>query len=160
MWFRASRDDTLRALYGDLAPAAVIHGENSPTPGGMDECPGRDLRVHAGDWTVVIGTGDELTARGTKVPRPRGSGSLSLALRRIADPGRALRSDMNPAFYPTMAALLALVISSASVLHFNYRPLMTWVDALYFTAETITTTGYGDFSFVHQRTCCDCSLPR
>jgi Trk K+ transport system NAD-binding subunit len=37
------------------------------------------------------------------------------------------------------------------VLHYNYqRPRMSWIDALYFTVETITTTGYGDFSFGHQ----------
>ena len=29
---------------------------------------------------------------------------------------------------------------------------MSWVDAFYFTTETITTTGYGDFSFAHQPT--------
>ena len=28
----APRDATLREIYGDLAPVAVIHGENSPTP--------------------------------------------------------------------------------------------------------------------------------
>jgi Trk K+ transport system NAD-binding subunit len=70
----------------------------------------------------------------------------------VSDAARALRSDISPAFYPTMAVLLVLVIGSASVLHFSYEPLMTWVDALYFTMETITTTGYGDFSFVHQHT--------
>ena len=29
---------------------------------------------------------------------------------------------------------------------------MSWIDALYFTIESITTTGYGDFSFAHQQT--------
>ena len=29
---------------------------------------------------------------------------------------------------------------------------MGWVDAFYFTVETMTTTGYGDFSFVNQPT--------
>ena len=39
------------------------------------------------------------------------------------------------------------------LLRANYRhPRMSWVDALYFTIETITTTGYGDFSFAHQQT--------
>jgi voltage-gated potassium channel Kch len=39
------------------------------------------------------------------------------------------------------------------LLRYNYRhPRMSWVDALYFTIETITTTGYGDFSFAHQQT--------
>ena len=40
------------------------------------------------------------------------------------------------------------------LLRFNYQapPRMGWVDAFYFTVETMTTTGYGDFSFVHQPT--------
>src|SRR6185312_9726332 len=39
----APRDATLREIYGDLAPVAVIHGENSTTPGDVIACPGRDL---------------------------------------------------------------------------------------------------------------------
>jgi Trk K+ transport system NAD-binding subunit len=40
------------------------------------------------------------------------------------------------------------------VLRFSYErpPGMTWIDALYFSTETIATVGYGDFSFVHQPT--------
>src|SRR6201987_6416271 len=66
----APRDATLREIYGDLAPVAVIHGENCATPGEAEPCPGRDLPVHAGDWTAMLGTSDELAARGIKVPRP------------------------------------------------------------------------------------------
>jgi Trk K+ transport system NAD-binding subunit len=29
---------------------------------------------------------------------------------------------------------------------------MSWIDALYFATETITTVGYGDYSFIHQST--------
>ena len=29
---------------------------------------------------------------------------------------------------------------------------MSWVDALYFTASTVATVGYGDFSFIDQHT--------
>src|SRR3981189_2886182 len=56
----APRDGTLREIYGDLAPAAVIRGENSDTPGEVVACPGRDYRVRAGDWTAMMGTPDEL----------------------------------------------------------------------------------------------------
>src|ERR1700741_1045644 len=37
----ATRDATLREIYGDLAPVAVIRGENSPVPGPVPACPGR-----------------------------------------------------------------------------------------------------------------------
>ncbi|MBO0883560.1 MAG: potassium channel protein, partial [Mycobacterium sp.] len=40
---------------------------------------------------------------------------------------------------------------STTVLRFSYKaPGMNWIDAFYFTVETITTTGYGEFNFGHQ----------
>src|ERR1700722_18551136 len=67
---KAPYDASLREIYADLAPVAVIHGKNSPTPGLLETCPGRDLQVHAGDWTAMIGTAEELAAHGIKAPRP------------------------------------------------------------------------------------------
>jgi Trk K+ transport system NAD-binding subunit len=148
----ASRDATLRELYGDLAPAAVIHGDNSPDPGEVEVCPGRDQRVRAGDRTVMIGTVDEAANQGIRIPRrSTRAQSRQPRLRRAADAVRVLANDFNPAFYPALAASLTLLASSTILLRFNYQhPRMSWVDALYFTVETITTTGYGDFSFGHQ----------
>ena len=148
----APRDATLREIYGDLAPVAVIHGENSPTPGEVVACPGRDLRVHTGDWTAMIGTADEVAARGIKVPRPTGTRPRRPRLRRVLDAARILRDEVNPMFYPVMIAVLTLLIGSTVLLRLCYQrpPGMNWVDALYFSTETITTTGYGDFSFVRQ----------
>ncbi len=57
----APRDATLREMFGDLAPVAVIGGENSESPGEVTPCPGRDFKVHAGDWTAMIG-GDRYMA--------------------------------------------------------------------------------------------------
>ena len=103
----------------------------------------------------MIGTAEELTARGIKVPRRTGTRSrppwlrASCRLRSVA-----LRSDVNPMFVRAIAAALLLLIGSTILLRFAYQrpPGMTWVDALYFTTETIATVGYGDFSFVHQQT--------
>ncbi|MGC1154619.1 NAD-binding protein, partial [Mycobacterium sp.] len=64
----APKDGTLREIYKDLAPVAVVHGKNSPTPGEVVPCPGRDLKVYAGDWTSMIGVKDEMEARGITVP--------------------------------------------------------------------------------------------
>jgi Trk K+ transport system NAD-binding subunit len=149
----APRDGTLWEIYGDLAPVAVIRGENSPTPGEVVACPSRDQRVHAGDWTMMIGTADEAAGRGVKVQQPTGTRARRPRLRRVLDAIRVVINDFNPAFYPALAAAAVLMITSISVLHYNYqRPRMSWIDALYFTVETITTTGYGDFSFGHQVT--------
>jgi Trk K+ transport system NAD-binding subunit len=150
----APRDATLREIYGDLAPVAVIRGENSPSPGEVMACPGRDLRVHPGDWTAMIGTADELAARGIKLPRPTGTRTRRPWLRRVLDTAVTLRSDINPMFMRAIAAALLLLIGSTVLLRFTYQrpPGMTWIDALYFTSETMATVGYGDFSFIHQHT--------
>jgi Trk K+ transport system NAD-binding subunit len=150
----AYRDATLRELYGDLAPVAVIHGEGSPTPGEMEVCPGRDQRVHAGDWTMMIGTADEVAAQGIRIPPSTRTRSRRPWPRRAVDAVRALLNDFNPTFYPVVAATLVVLATSTIVLRFNYKapPRMGWIDAFYFTIETMTTTGYGDFSFVHQPT--------
>src|SRR5246127_2940973 len=148
----APRDATLREIYGDLAPVAVIHGEDCATPGEVEACPGRDLPVHAGDWTAMIGTADELAARGIKVPRPTATRSRPPRLRRALDAARAFRDDVNPMLFRALAAALTLLVGSTVLLRFAYQPHpgMNWVDALYFSTETIATVGYGDFSFLHQ----------
>ncbi|OCB29035.1 potassium transporter TrkA [Mycobacterium malmoense] len=150
----APRDATLREIYGDLAPVAVIHGENCAAPGEVVSCPGRDLSIHAGDWTAMIGTAEELAARGIKVPRPTVTHYRLLRLRRALDGVRALRDDVNPMFARAALAAACLLIGSTVILRFSYqpRPKMTWLDALYFSTETIATVGYGDFSFLHQPT--------
>ena len=149
----APRAATLREIYGDLAPVAIIHGDNSSSPGEIEVCPTRNQRVLAGDRAVMIGTADESAVRGIKIRRPTGTRSQRPRLRRVFDGVRAVVNDFNPAFYPALAAALTLIVISMLLLRYNYRhPRMSWVDALYFTIETITTTGYGDFSFAHQQT--------
>src|ERR1700744_1433944 len=150
----ASREATLRELYGDLPPVAIIHGDDSPNPGELEVCPGRDQRVHAGDWTMMIGTADELAAQGIRTHRTTRPRARRPLLRRAGDGVRGLVSDVNPTFYPVFSATLVLLISATIILRFGYRPppKMGWIDAFYFTVETMTTTGYGDFSFVNQPT--------
>ncbi|WP_343708747.1 NAD-binding protein [Mycobacterium sp.] len=150
----ASRDGaTLGELHEGLAPVAVIRGENSPTPGAMEICPSRDLRVFADDWTVMLGTADAMVSQRREVPQRVQTHSRRSRPRRILDAMRAFGDDMNPAFYAVLVAVCALMVVSVAVLHFSYtNPRMGWIDALYFTVETITTTGFGDFSFVAQPT--------
>ncbi|VBA60533.1 NAD-binding protein [Mycobacterium attenuatum] len=150
----APRDATLRDIYGDLAPVAVVRGKNSANAGELVACPGRDLRVHTGDQTAMIGTADELAIRGIKVPRPSATPFRLLWLRQLSDAVRTFRNGVNPMFYRALTAMVILLIGSTVLLRFAYRrpPGMTWLDALYFSTETIATVGYGDFSFAHQPT--------
>ena len=149
------RDATLREIYGDLAPVAVIHGENSTQPGDVVACPGRDMRVRKGDWTAIIGTADELTAQGIAIPEPLAQTRVRRPpLRRLIDAARMIREDINPMFYRAFAASMTLLVGATLLLRFTYQhpPGMTWIDALYFSTETIATVGYGDFSFLDQPT--------
>ena len=147
----APYDGTLREIYADLAPVAVVHGKKSPSPGEVVPCPGRDLKVYAGDWTSMIGVKDELEARGITVPPRTATRSRHSRARRVIDSVRAMRDDINPMLYPSLALTLFLTVGSTTVVRFAYQnPRMSWIDALYFTSETITTVGYGDFSFAQQ----------
>lgn len=147
----APYDATLREIYADLAPVAVVHGKNSPAPGEVVPCPGRDLQVYAGDWTSMIGVKDELEARGIAVPPPRVARSRHSRLRRAIDAARAMRDDVNPMLVPSLAFAVFLTLASTTVMRLTYdNPRMSWLDALYFTSETITTVGYGEYSFAQQ----------
>jgi Trk K+ transport system NAD-binding subunit len=147
----ASRGGTLREIYGDLAPVAVVHGKNSPDPGEVVPCPGRDMQVYAGDWTSMIGVKDEMESRGITVPPRTATRSRRSRVRRAIDAARAMRDDVNPLLFPSLAFALLLTLGSAAVVRFTYQnPRMSWIDAVYFASETITTVGYGDFSFGQQ----------
>lgn len=147
----ASHDATLRELYADLAPVAVVHGRNSPVPGEVVPCPGRDQQVYAGDWTSMIGVKDELEARGITVPPPSATRSRHSRTRRAIDALRAMRDDLNPLVYPSLLFTLLLTLGSTVVVRLgHHNPELSWLDALYFASETITTVGYGDFSFAYQ----------
>ena len=152
----APRDATLREMYGDLAPVAVVHGENSDDPGEVVACPGRDLRVHEGDWTAMIGTADELAAQGIAVPKPtaprtrRADPPLRARDRRCPRLPRRRQPDVLPG--ARRVADPAARLDAAAAVHLPQPPGMSWIDALYFSTETIATVGYGDFSFVDQPT--------
>jgi Trk K+ transport system NAD-binding subunit len=147
----APHQATLREIYGDLAPVAVVHGKNSPNPGEVVPCPGRDEPVYAGDWTSMIGLKDELEARGITVPPRTATRSRNPWLRRAIDAARAMRDDVNPLLFPSLAFALLFTLGSTAVLRFAYQnPPMSWIDALYFTSETVTTVGYGEYNFGQQ----------
>jgi Trk K+ transport system NAD-binding subunit len=151
----AQRAASLRELYGALAPVAIVPA------GGSDVtlCPGRDTRVKAGDEVVLIGTPAELRAAAV-IPHPERSGPsvtpgyarrgrrtawlrhLAVSLARAADRRLAM----------ALGALVAVLIAAAIVLRFTYQYAgpdhrISLLDAVYFTVETVTTVGYGDYSF-------------
>ena len=159
---------TLRELYGALAPIAIL-----PADGGdVVICPGRDHPVAPGDGVTLIGTPDELHAAGVITHRhapsaaPGSPGALGVLAATPATPGwlsHGLRTARHLAVSLLQAvdrrlvialfALFTVVIGSTVILRLAFRlgghhiPLL---DAAYFTIETVTTVGYGDFSFRNQ----------
>jgi Trk K+ transport system NAD-binding subunit/multidrug transporter EmrE-like cation transporter len=129
-------------------------------------CPGRDVRVEAGDWTAMIGTPEELVAQGIEGAEPvaakaeAGHGGARgyhqqrrKPMKRLVGAVRAFLYDVNPNFFKAFAASMTLLLSATVLLRFCYnKPQMSFIDALYFSTETIATVGYGDFSFQDQPT--------
>lgn len=148
----APRDGTLRQIYGRLAPVAVIRGDRSPNPGEVIICPPLDLPVRQGDFTSMIGRAEDLAEQGLQAPRGSSTrqGTRS-PVGRVIDSVRAFNDDLNPTFFRALAVLGALLVGSTFVLHFGHRdPAMSWMDAIYFSTETLATVGFGDFNFMHE----------
>jgi Trk K+ transport system NAD-binding subunit len=158
----APADGTLRQLFGNLAPIAVVPDgavqATPPSTAGLVVCPGRDYQVSAGDRVAVIGTEEELSSHRPRrasgddgLTRSDGPPWLIATLSRFM---RTVAREADRAMGLTTGLLLLVTIISVVVLQVGYRKPngrhMNLVDAIYFTVETIGTIGYGDFSFAQQ----------
>ncbi len=146
-----SRAASLRELYGALAPVAVV-----PAAGGdVAVCPGRDFEVAPGDKVTLIGTPEELRRAGVseqaadaRGPAPAGATRRARRIRQLA---LSLLYAADRRLALAMTALVTVLIAATVVLRLAYQVTNTQhlsvLEALYFTVETITTVGYGDYSF-------------
>ena len=152
----AARSGTLRELYGALAPIAVL-----PRAGDVQICPGRDTTVRAGDEVTLIGTPAELAAASVLGPdqdlqppeRSRGSApSLLARARGLRDVAMSLTRAADRRLVTAMGALLTVLAIATLVLRFTYRFAgpghhISLLASIYFSVETVTTVGYGDYTF-------------
>jgi len=168
----ASRAGELRDLYGEvLVPLSVQRAGEDADP---IICPGRDLEVRAGDAVSLLGPAavwDEVLGRAATAPSRAGASDAAEARGEARwtaagdDDGRGARGRLrrwgeavagatDVRLRRALMALLVLGGLSVGVLLLGYEEAdgtrMTPLDALYFTAETIGTIGYGDFSFREQ----------
>jgi len=153
-----ARFATLRALFGALAPIAVVPADGSPTVA----CPGRDHQVHIGDRVTVLGTPEELEGADLLPTGSGDDGSSRTVHHRSGGAGLLTRlrsllgSEHHSALRFAIVAASTLIVVSTVILRLAYRlpggGHMTVLTALYFTVETISTVGYGDFSFADQST--------
>jgi Trk K+ transport system NAD-binding subunit len=162
------RTGDLRSAFGDLVPIAV-----APKDGGdLVVCPGRDLVVQPGDRVTVLGSVQEMEAAdaalGVRTTVLRLSGARYSGAYEKAATGagplplrlwlrlRTAATDIERAFWLSLLSLAGVGVVSIILLMGNYRGggnrRMGVVDATYFTVETLTTVGFGDFYFAHQHT--------
>lgn len=146
----ASRTGTFREFYGRLAPVAVIRGEQSPTPGEVIACPRLDDQIYEGDCATVMGRAEEISAQGLRVGASKPGNLHRSPPVRAFDSARAFHDDVNHMFYRALAVAGAVLIVATLTLRFAYQPSMSWIDALSFATETMTTVGYGDFALIGQ----------
>ena len=151
----APRAGTLRELYGALAPIAVL-----PADGDAVVCPGRDQFVAPGDQVTVFGSPDELRAAGLGGTIRRNEDLRQHGIRHRARllSMTLLRAAADWRLASALAALILVLVAATLILHAAYslptpsgHPRhISLLSAAYFAVETVTTVGYGDFSFRDQ----------
>jgi hypothetical protein len=117
-------------------------------------CPGRDHQVRQGDGVTLIGTPEELRAAGVTGRFDHLGGVVGMPSRKarhLRHLAMSLLHATDRRLVSALAALFAVLVTSTFVLRLAYElpgahriPLL---NAAYFTVETVTTVGYGDYSF-------------
>ena len=146
-----ARAGTFRRIFGDLAPVAVMAGDQP-----LVACPGRDQPLERGDRVAVLGTVGELDDAGLAdsraAPRPRATVSVWVRLgRRVA----TLVEERYRALTIAAAGIVGLLVLATIVVRFCFslpggRGHLSSLSSAYFVVETVATVGYGDFSFAAQ----------
>jgi Trk K+ transport system NAD-binding subunit len=147
---RVRERGSLRELFGDLAPMGVARSDD----GELAICPSRDHEVASGDRVWLIGTAEQMDAAGL-ARRAHVARSRSGRLRRLRNRAIALTGGPDNGLRIALAVVLAMLVGSTLLLKLTYHLAahhhhLGLLDALYFTVETISTVGFGDFSFSGQ----------
>jgi len=151
----ADRRGNLRTIFGDLAPIAVIPADGGP----IVICPGRDLVVNQDDRVTLVGSMEDFAdLRSLSHSTQRGGQSHAPVVSAIARVWRLARgfvAETESSMRLTLTVLVGVAVLSVVLLRAFYNATspssgMTFLDATYFTVETLTTVGFGDFYFAHQ----------
>ncbi|MGH3166539.1 MAG: NAD-binding protein [Trebonia sp.] len=150
----APRAASLRELYGDLAPIAVVPAGD----GDVVVCPGRDALARPGDEVTLIATPAELRAASvldfperTMVPPRRSPARPPSLAGRLRGLVFLVLHSADRRLAVALGALIIVLAASTVVLRLAYEAEtgqhISLLNALYFTVETITTVGFGDYTF-------------
>jgi len=141
----AGDEVTLVGTPDELAAAAVIdHPERIGRPTGANQAGNGS----AGGSQSVLGIlgGDDAEAA------PAGPTAAGRALRTLRDLTVSFARAADRRMAIALGALLGVLIVATLVLHFTYRLAgpghrISLLESVYFTVETVTTVGYGDYTF-------------
>ncbi len=143
---------TFGLLWGELAPIAVQPVDGSPIMSG----PSLDHEVQPGDLVTLLGTEQAFREAGLEPERDTLTAIGPTLRRRVKEALAAMSDAVDRPFRIAFAVLSALALLSVTVLTVGYEEpdgsRMSVLDAVYFTAETIATVGFGDFYFRDQGT--------
>jgi Trk K+ transport system NAD-binding subunit len=140
----AGDEVTLIGTPDELAAAAVI------------DHPERIRRLAAtegnGAGNVAASSYGVLGILGPEEPGEAGAGAATRVARALRDLAVSLARATDRRIAIALGALLAVLVTATLVLRFTYQYAgpghrISLIDAVYFTVETVTTVGYGDFSF-------------
>ena len=146
-------EGSLRSVFGDLAPVAVTRPALGSRPT-VFACPGRDFVTQAGDLATMLGTPDDLALRDiafAPTSRVLDKAIDGRWLTRWAGSVRSALGEFDKGLYRALVALVLLVFASTGLLWLQFRrPGMSLLNSLYFSVETVSTVGYGDYNFLAQ----------
>jgi Trk K+ transport system NAD-binding subunit len=146
----ATESGTLRNLYGNLVPLAVVPAGTTA----VEVCPGRDHRVVPGDMVTMLGTPEELTSVGMERGPIRHQPIPILLSRKRFNLLRRLWPEFPGPLRLALGAIVLLAVISTTVLSIGYRTPrgghLSVLNSLYFTVVTISTVGYGDYNYSGQ----------
>ena len=147
----ATAEGTIRSMAPSLVPIALIPSDS----GEMLICPSRDVSVRPGDLVAVVGRELDLRTLRPEIDeeevtaQPR-TNRLRVVWRYVAsfaeETGKPLRLVVGGLIAVAAVSVLLLMAGYAGVTGRR----MGLIDSFYFTTETLTTTGFGDFSFAAQ----------
>ncbi len=147
----ATAEGTIRSMAPSLVPIALIPSDS----GEMLICPSRDVSVRPGDLVAVVGRELDLRTLRPEIDEeevtahPR-TNRLRVVWRYVAsfaeETGKPLRLVVGGLIAVAAVSVLLLMAGYAGVTGRR----MGLIDSFYFTTETLTTTGFGDFSFAAQ----------
>lgn len=147
--FRSPRSGTFREIWGDMTPVAVAPAGGGP----IASCPSRDALVAEDDLVTLLGTPEQLRELGatTTYERPATPGRTWGG--RVRETLAAVNEGLDRPFRYVLGVLALLAAISIVILVAAYQEAgerMSVLDAVYFTAETVATVGFGDFNFRDQ----------